>query len=109
MTDLLRVLGQADPSAGVLTDLYTVPPSTQVATGSITVCNRNTFSIKFRVAISIGGAADTPKQYIYYDAPLDANDTFIATIGVTLANLDVIRVRSDMGGVSFNAWGVEVT
>ena len=112
MTDNIKVLAQSAPSPTVLTNLYTVPAATSTATSSITICNQNSGSgtqIAFRVSIAIGGAADTPKQYIYYDIPLIANDTFIATIGLTLGTGDIIRVQTDTANVSFTLFGVEVS
>jgi len=110
MTDNIKVLAQIAPSAGVLTPLYTVPAATSAATSSIIICNQNSIAgyIAFRISIAIGGAVDDPKQYVYFDIPLMNNDTFIATIGMTLATGDVIRVRTDTANVSFSLFGVEV-
>lgn len=109
MADAFKVLGQLDPPAGVQTLLYTVPAATSTTVSSLVVCNRNSYAIKFRVSIEVGGAVDDPKQFLYYDTPLGANDTFVATIGATLATTDDVDVMSDRGGVSFNLFGVEVT
>jgi len=107
--ETLKVLGQAVPTANVLTDLYTVPASSSAVISSIVVCNQNSSStIAFRVSVAVGGAADTPKQYLYYDLPLTNNDTFVATIGISLAQNDVVRIQSDTANVSFNLVGVEV-
>lgn len=57
----------------------------------------------------MSGNADDPSQYLYYDLPLDANDTFIATIGLTLANSDVIRVQAASNGIAFNFFGIEMS
>ena len=109
MADALKVLGQVDAGAGTLTTLYTVPGATSVSGSSLVVCNRNAVAVRFRASIAVAGAADDPKQYIYYDVLVQANDTFVATIGLTLAATDVVRVLSDIGGVSFSTFGVEVT
>lgn len=108
MTDVFKVLAQVIPLAGVLTDAYT--PSKPATISTMLVCNQSpTLSAKFRISIAIAGAVDNPKQYLYYDAILGTNKTFAATIGITLAATDVIRVLSDIDTVSFNAFGVEIT
>ena len=56
----------------------------------------------------MAGAADTTKQYLYFDVTVPGNNTFIAVIGITLATTDVVRVQSDTASVSFNLFGVEV-
>lgn len=109
MVDTLKILGQLAPSVNSLTDLYTVPSSTSTTVSSIMVCNQNSSSsINFRISIAVAGAADSTKQYIYYDVPLISNDTFVAVIGLTLAATDVIRVRTDTTNVSFSIFGVEI-
>ena len=109
MTDTRKVLFQANPDAGVLTDGYTVPALTSVVVSSLAAANRSEYSAEFRVAIAVSGGADDPKQYLYYDAEIAGHDTFIATIGITLAATDVIRVYSSNGNVSFQAFGLEST
>lgn len=109
MAEALKVLGQIVPSATTLTAVYTVPAVTQATVSSISVCNQNATSVTFRISVAVNGAADDPKQYMYYDLPLLENDTFIATVGLSLAAGDVIRVRSSTANVSFNVFGVELT
>lgn len=108
MTDTLKTLGQAIPAALTLTTLYTVPGvSTVVST--LKVCNQSSSATTFRVSVAVAAAADATKQYVYYDTPLDGNDTFSATEGWSLAVTDVVRVYSGNGQCSFNIFGVEVT
>ncbi len=109
MTDTLLVLGQAQPTALTLTPIYTVPASTSAVVSSIMVCNTGGTSTTFRLSIAIGGALDNIQQYIYYDLPILNNDTFIATVGISLATTDVIRVQSASGNVSFTISGVQIT
>lgn len=107
--DELKVLGQDYPAAATLVDLYIVPTSTNTTVSSITACNQGAGPALFRVSIAVSGAADSTKQYIYWDETVPSNTTFIATVGLTLAAGDVIRVYSDTGTVSFNVFGVQVT
>lgn len=109
MTDTLKVLGQADPLATTLTDLYTVPAVTQAAISSLTVCNRTGATQTFRVTVAPAGAADTAKHYLYYDLPIAPNDTFIATVGITLGATDKVRCYASAQALSFNLFGTEVT
>lgn len=109
MTDILRVLGQLIPANNVLTDLYAVPANTQTSISSITICNQNSSQgVLFSISVGIGGAADNPAQYVYYQLPLDINDTFIATVGFSLAAGDVVRCLIIGDNVSVNLFGVEV-
>ena len=109
MPNVYKILGQSSPSATTPTDLYTVPAATSTVCSSVSICNRGATQTTFRVSISQGGAATTNKDYLYYDVTLAGNDTFIATIGVTLAATDKIRVYSGSSNLSFQVWGTEIS
>lgn len=109
MADTLKVLAQTKPSATTLTDSYTVGAATSTAISSVVVCNQSATATSFRISIAVAGAADTTKQYLYFDVPIAGNDTFIATIGIGLATTDVLRVYNTLATLSFNVLGVEIT
>jgi hypothetical protein len=109
MGNVYKILGQSSPSATTETDLYTVPSATSAVCSSLSVCNRGSSQTTFRISISEAGAATSNKDYLYYDVTLAGNDTFIATIGVTLATTDVIRVYSGNSNLSFQVWGTEIS
>lgn len=109
MAEILRTLAQSAPGATSLTDIYTVPALTSTVLSSMIVCNRGITATTFRISIAVAGAADATKQYLYYDVPISKNNTFIATIGVTLATTDVVRVYAGNANLSFTLVGVEET
>lgn len=109
MAQTVKVLGQTVPSAASLTTLYTVPSSTSAVVSSIVVSNNSATATSFRIAIRPAGASIDPKHYIYYDVEISGNDTFIATIGVSLATTDVVSVYATLATLAFNAFGVENT
>jgi len=109
MTDTFKVLGQTNPSAATLTDHYTVPAVTSTVVSTIVVANRSATPTSFRISVAIAGAVDGNAQYLYYDVPIDGNDTFVATLGISLATTDVIRVYATLATLTFSSFGVEVT
>jgi hypothetical protein len=109
MAEILRTLAQSAPTATTLTAIYTVPALTSTVISSMIVCNRGTTATTFRISIAVAGLADATKQYLYYDVPISKNNTFIATIGVTLATTDVVRVFAGNANLSFTLVGVEET
>ena len=108
MADTLKILGQRTPAATTVEDLYTVPASRSATVSSITVCNRAATAATFRISVAAAGAVDATSQYIFYDQPIDANSTFVATLGITLATTDKIRVYTSTANFSITAFGVEV-
>jgi hypothetical protein len=109
MAETLGILAQSAPSATTESILYTVPSSTTATISSLVICNRSSTSTTFRVAVCPDGGATSNEDYIYYDCGIGGNDTFIATIGITLGDTDVIRVYAGTANLSFNLFGVEVT
>lgn len=107
-----QVLGQQAPTIGFDTLIYRVPIGTQTIISSISVCNRGSSIGLFSVRIVVGGGASAPEQYIYFAVPIVKNDTFIATIGVTLNAMDEVWVYGDGAGgndLSFQLFGSEIT
>lgn len=109
MTDTLKVLGQSNPAATTLTACYTVPAATTATLSTIVVCNRSSTATSFRVSVAVAGAADTNAQYLYYDLAIRGNDTFAATLGVSIGATDVVRVYAAAATLSFQIFGVEIT
>ena len=109
MADVIKVLGQVDSSAASEDVLYTVPAQTMTTTSSLVVCNRTTASINFRINVAVAGAVTEDKQYLFYDAPLAANSTMTAILGMTLLETDVVRTYASVVDVSFNLFGVETS
>lgn len=109
MTDTLKILGQNSPAANTATTLYTVPSSTSTVVSSFVICNTSGTDAKVRLWVTVAGASDTTKQYLYYDVTIQGSQTLTLTVGVTLAATDTIRIQSDTANVAFSAFGVEVT
>lgn len=109
MANTYKVLAQSNPSAATLTDAYTVPASTSTIISTLVVTNRSSISTTFRISIQVANAADDNKQYLYYDVIIPGNDTFVTTLGISLAATDVIAVYATLATLSFNIFGVEIT
>lgn len=107
MAETIKVLGQLKPAATTLSALYAVPGGKSAVSSSLTVCEQAGAATTFRVSVAVAAAADSPEQYLVFDAALAANETKTFTLGITLAATDVMRVRSTSGSVSFNLFGVE--
>lgn len=106
-----KVLAQSFPSAATYTKIYTAPKGISTSCFSMIVCNQSIVSTSFRVAIRVSGAADSTKDKLYYDLPIEGNDSFEAALGdnkgITLASSDEIWVYATLGTLSFNLLGEE--
>jgi len=108
MTEFLKILGQQAPSSGVSTDLYSVPTNYQTVISKVYVCNRGTSSATFRLSVSANGVPLANNQYIYYDVPLPAGDTFVVPGGITVDSTDKVRVYASTSDLTFIAFGSEM-
>jgi hypothetical protein len=104
-----KVLGQSAPSATTATTLYTVPNVTEAVVSTITIANRSSSTASYRLAVRPNGATLANQHYIAYDVAISANDTTALTLGIALAQGDVITVYASSANLSFNAWGTELT
>ena len=109
MPEIPKVLGQSNPNATTLTDLYTVPGRTHAVCSSVMVCNRSASATYFRVSVAPAGAADSVEQYIYYGLEVRGNDTFSGSLGIGLEPTDIVRCYAGDATLSFNLFGIEVT
>lgn len=109
MADTIKILGQTGSAANTEFTLYSVPSGKSAVVSSVMACNRGSTVSTFRLSASVAGAATTNKDYLFYDLPVGGNDTFTATVGISLATTDVLRIYSSNANMSFSAFGVEVS
>jgi len=107
-TSTYKVLGQVAPSATTETDLYTVPAATETVVSTLVVANRAATSATYRISVSVNGAATATKDYLIYDATINANSTVALTLGITADATDKIRVYASTANLSFSAFGSEL-
>lgn len=103
-----KVLGQSSPTLATLTDIYTVPSTANTVVSTITVCNRDLNNGTFRIAVRPAGESINSKHYISYDVAVPALDSISLTMGITLAQTDVISVYAGNANISFNVFGSEI-
>lgn len=109
MADTFKCLAQSQPAAATPTKLYGVPANRSAVVSTVSICTLDASGGTFRLSIRVGGAADDPKQYLFYDAPLPpVLSTLMATLGLALAGTDEIWIQSSTGQVAFTAFGDEV-
>ena len=109
MAETIKVLGQVISTAGTDVNLYTVPAARSAVVSTIMVCNRANTDLTFRMAVRPAGAAIGNVHYLYYDSRLASKATLAVTIGMTLATTDVITVNGSGAGLTFTAFGTEVS
>ena len=107
MTTTFKVLGQVAPTANNSTVVYTVPAATQAVISTLAIANLGV-STTYRIAVRPAGMTLEAKNYIAYDVAINANDSVMLTLGITLAATDLISIYAGAANVSFSLFGSEI-
>lgn len=108
MPQTYKILGQDNPAASGLVDLYTVPSGYQAVCSTISICNLQD-TAQYRLAVRPSGEAIADKHYIIYDSYVNTSDSVLLSLGLSLNSTDVVSVYSSSSGLSFNLFGVEMS
>jgi hypothetical protein len=105
-----KILGQAAPANTSNTSLVSTVASAARVVSSLVITNTSANAASARVFVrATGGTSDTTTA-IVYDAPVAPYSTVAYTLGVTIANTDVIEVRSNVANaLTFSAFGSEIS
>ena len=109
MATTYKVLGQLNPLANTLSNVYTVPAATQAVISTITVCNQAVTNASYSIAVAPDGQTDNVKHYIVRGGSVPAADALAFTLGITLDAGDQVRGNTNSPNVSFNIFGSEIT
>jgi len=102
MATTYKVLGQLNPAANTLSNVYTVPAATQAVISTITVCNQSASNASYSISVSNNGVADNASHYIIRGGVVPAADSIGITLGLTLDASDQIRANTNSANISFN-------
>lgn len=109
MPSIQKVLGQAAPSTTNNTNLYTVPANTSAVSSTLSVTNTTTAIATARVFVRIGGDAAGQNNAIMYDVAIQPNSVIALTIGMTLAETDIVTVQTGTAdALTFMLFGEEI-
>jgi hypothetical protein len=103
-----KILGQLNPTANVLSAVYTVPSANQAVISTIIVCNQSIADAAYSIAVVPGGETDNVKHYIVRGGAVPAADALAFSLGLSLGAGDVVRANTTSGNLSFSIFGAEI-
>ena len=115
MPNTYKILGQVNPSANTLSNVYVVPAATSAIVSTITICNQDTANANVDIIIRPINEALEAKHYLIRGVTIPRADTLILSPGLTLNASVILAVNNAVvtgetaANVSFNAFGVELT
>ena len=102
-----RTLGQRKPAATTREAIVTIQANRWATITGIVACNQGAGISTIQVSLAPRGAAHVASQFILYNKAIAVGDSiWITETGLQMAPLDVIRVYSNTGDVSFAVCGV---
>ena len=110
MARAYKILGQSNPSANVLTTLYTVPAGNSAIISSITIANLDENAANggaFRIAANTSGNVTANSNYIAYGINVPGLESITMSLGITLAAGSRLCVNANSSLLSFSAFGIE--
>ena len=115
MANSYKILGQIAPSSNTLTNVYVTGASVSSVVNTIYLCNQDSANANVSVIVRPINEALANKHFILQDQRLDAADTIILNLNITI-NSDVIlaaniatRTGEVTANCSVNAYGVEIS
>ncbi len=110
MAETYSVLGQSAPTGTTETTLYTVASSTSVVVSTLTICNITASTAHADVNVRPAGAAVANAHAFLHNAAIDPYSTVTFTVGLTLADTDVISVKTDTANaLAFGLYGTVIS
>lgn len=97
-------VAQSNPNADTPTDLYTVPTARQAVISTLAVSETNGLPATYSILVRPAGAAASTEHTLVAKAELVAFDSQFFTIGIALAQDDVVTVEASTGDVAFSAF-----
>ena len=102
------ILGQKNPSANVLTNLYTVPTSNSAVISSFVISNLDANAAAFSIAANVNGVATTNANHLAFRVTVPGNDSIALSLGVTLNASAQVSINANTSTVTFSAFGTEL-
>ena len=110
MAEAYKVLAQAHLTTTSDTDIYTVASATEAVVSTVVIANITGTDATFNLAIRPAGETLANKHYVAKTVTVAGNDSTTLTLGITLAETDVVTATAGTGNaLSFNIFGTEIT
>lgn len=102
-------MGQQASTAGGNLVLYQAPTGAAAVLSSIVACNTGASATTIRVHFREEAAAAAAANALVYDLDIAAKETIVLVLGITCDAADAVAVQAAATGVTFTAFGTEIT
>ena len=109
MPSAYKVLGQLNPSANTLTNVYVTGASASAIVSTITIHNFSDSNASYSLVVVPGGTTVNTQHFIVRGGILPARELVTIQGAVTMQSNVLLQANTSGSSVSFQAHGVEIT
>ena len=109
MPDSYKILGQINPTANTLTNVYVTGAAASAIVSTISIHNFSDANSSYSIVVRPNNESLGNKHYVIRGGVIPARELITITGAVTLNASAILAANTNSGSISFNAYGVEVT
>ena len=109
MPSTYKILGQVNPTANTLSNVYVTGASASAIVSTITIHNFSDANSSYSIVVRPINEALGSKHYVIRGGIIPARELISITGAVTLNSNAILAANTNSSSISFNAYGVEVT
>ena len=108
MADTYKILGQINPSANTLTNVYVTGASASAVVSTITIHNFSDANSSYSLIVRPNNESLANKHYVIRGGIIPARELITITGAVTMNSAVILAANTNGSSISFNAYGVEI-
>jgi len=109
MPSTYKILGQVNPTANTLSNVYVTGAAASAIVSTITIHNFSDANSSYSVVVRPINEALANKHYVIRGGIIPARELISITGAVTMNAEVILAANTNSSSISFNAYGVEVT
>jgi hypothetical protein len=109
MTTAYKLLGQVTPTANTPSNVYITATGTQAIVGTITIHNFSDSNGSYSLTVRPTGDAFSNTHYIIRGGVIPARELLTIKGAVSMNANVLLMANTNLGSVTFNAYGAEIT
>lgn len=108
MPDSYKILGQINPTANTLTNVYVTGAAASAIVSTISIHNFSDSNSSYSIVVRPNNESLGNKHYVIRGGIIPARELITITGAVTLNASAILAANTNSGNISFNAYGVEI-
>ena len=109
MPDSYKILGQINPTANTLTNVYVTGAAASAIVSTISIHNFSDSNSSYSIVVRPNNESLGNKHYVIRGGIIPARERLTIQGAVTMNAGVILAANTNSSSISFNAYGVEIT